>query len=787
MAKQPEKRYVSAGAMADDLASFIDGRPILARRVSAVEKAMIWTKRNPVLSGLTALLTLVLVGTAIGSTLAAFKFREMAKEQTRLTNSANQSATLASEKATEAENEAKEKERLLYYSDMRLAVDSMQQAGGIGAARSLIEKWNSGQRDHRGWEWHWLKAATSSEAKVFKGGGFIDIQFSPDEKLLAFSEGFSVHIVDMKTMQKIRTLRLKGVPRELEFSYDSRFLAIVTRVQHRVSVCEIQTGEMVYESNQFNCEIRQIHWAPNDRQVVFLGPENEKSKPRKCVRVLDTKTWKEEVLPALDVQLEASDLSPNGERMVTQDYKNRNIVVLKSGDWSAGAMRKNESIHAEYFCWNPINDTFAIAAGSQGVQIWNEQAEKLLALNRNQLEYFLCAAWHPAGRYLAAVSREHDVTVWDVETKKLAAELRGNVENAKSVDWSPSGRYIASTTHRAVRVWDLRQSVAYNEIPVHHVGERTELRWHSDQGLFVNHFERVSSVANPKRITDVLASTKKTNQVDEKLYAVSPSNRFWAGVKDEIIEIHQFDDDKNVVDVFDGQLKLKERVDGDGNQMRRVMDLVFNPTNPKQLMFVSTRFKDEEVVEKGSPYVHKRGIYLWDIGRKERPKLIAKIRRFYPSAVWDPTGTKVAVSDEQSTVVVDAADRCGEILWETPNQTRATHAVCFSPDGKHVLRVGKDCQVIVFDAKDGRRLRSFVGHRLQIRDVKWAADGSRIATASDDGTVRVWDFETGETTFMFKQDHPVYSVAWHPDGKRLAAVFSDGKVRIWDSRLGYED
>ena len=74
MAKRPDRRYATAGALADDLSRFIDGRPIHARRVSTLEKALIWAKRNPVLSAVTSFLVLVLIGTAVGSTLAALKF-----------------------------------------------------------------------------------------------------------------------------------------------------------------------------------------------------------------------------------------------------------------------------------------------------------------------------------------------------------------------------------------------------------------------------------------------------------------------------------------------------------------------------------------------------------------------------------------------------------------------------------------------------------------------------------------------------------------------------------------
>jgi len=59
-------------------------------------------------------------------------------------------------------------------------------------------------------------------------------------------------------------------------------------------------------------------------------------------------------------------------------------------------------------------------------------------------------------------------------------------------------------------------------------------------------------------------------------------------------------------------------------------------------------------------------------------------------------------------------------------------------------------------------------------------DGSRLATATEDGTVRVWDPESGEELVVLRgHDAVVGSVAFSPDGARLASVAADGLVRVW--------
>ena len=66
LAKEPARRYASAGALADDLRRWLDGRPILARPVSSLEKIALWSRRNPALATITAVSTLLLVAGVAG-------------------------------------------------------------------------------------------------------------------------------------------------------------------------------------------------------------------------------------------------------------------------------------------------------------------------------------------------------------------------------------------------------------------------------------------------------------------------------------------------------------------------------------------------------------------------------------------------------------------------------------------------------------------------------------------------------------------------------------------------
>ena len=118
----------------------------------------------------------------------------------------------------------------------------------------------------------------------------------------------------------------------------------------------------------------------------------------------------------------------------------------------------------------------------------------------------------------------------------------------------------------------------------------------------------------------------------------------------------------------------------------------------------------------------------------------------------------------------------------------------FSPDGKSVARVSQnDKSLTLWDASTGRKRDSFRGEGFPTFNFDMNTDGTRLATANNDGVVRIWDMQSGRGLFVLndprnpKTDAAYLDAAgllsYTPDGARLVTGGARA-VQLWDATQG---
>ncbi|MBH8563249.1 PD40 domain-containing protein [Nostoc sp. CENA67] len=107
------------------------------------------------------------------------------------------------------------------------------------------------------------------------------------------------------------------------------------------------------------------------------------------------------------------------------------------------------------------------------------------------------------------------------------------------------------------------------------------------------------------------------------------------------------------------------------------------------------------------------------------------------------------------------------------------YSVSFSHDGKTIATASLDGTARLWNLQ-GQLLQRFQGHQGGVYGVSFSPDGKTIATASDDKTARFWNLQ-GQLLQRF-QGHqgPVNSVSFSPDGKTIATASDDKTGRLWN-------
>jgi len=93
-------------------------------------------------------------------------------------------------------------------------------------------------------------------------------------------------------------------------------------------------------------------------------------------------------------------------------------------------------------------------------------------------------------------------------------------------------------------------------------------------------------------------------------------------------------------------------------------------------------------------------------------------------------------------------------------------------------------QALVEDAVRRGLARELRGHTGDIELVVLAPDGLRLATASDDATIRMWNLADESSVMLRGHEGPVEAVAFSPDGTTLASAGTDGDVWLWNGASG---
>ena len=137
----------------------------------------------------------------------------------------------------------------------------------------------------------------------------------------------------------------------------------------------------------------------------------------------------------------------------------------------------------------------------------------------------------------------------------------------------------------------------------------------------------------------------------------------------------------------------------------------------------------------------------------------------------------------------------GEELFTLRGHSNSVSGVAFSPDRKRLASASADHTVKVWDITNGKELHALAGHEKQVTCVAFDPERNELASGGADGSVKTWNATTGKEILTFRGHMQfgsgVHSLTYNRDGTRLAsgngAASGELTVKIWDPNTGKEE
>ena len=175
---------------------------------------------------------------------------------------------------------------------------------------------------------------------------------------------------------------------------------------------------------------------------------------------------------------------------------------------------------------------------------------------------------------------------------------------------------------------------------------------------------------------------------------------------------------------------------------------------------------------------------IWDFETgKEKHRLM--IPSTVKQLVFSPDDTTLlAATGDGSLYLYDPAT--GKLRKSWLAHTQEIRAIGFLPGGDRILSVSYDRLVKAWDVKTGEELYRCEGHAVRAQGLAISSDGKWFISGA--GNMHKWDAQTGKLlkNYAVPSEHVVTSVKLSPDNSTIASVGYDGTLRIWDVQSGRE-
>jgi WD40 repeat protein len=406
--------------------------------------------------------------------------------------------------------------------------------------------------------------------------------------------------------------------------------------------------------------------------------------------------------------------------------------------------------------FSPHGDLLATGGQGGAVRLWSPATGRLLTDLSGHTGRVYTLAFHPSEPLLASGDTDGNVRVWDTAAGALRHELSGHHAAIYWVAFSPDGTLLATgDSAGAVRLWDATTGQLRHTLSGH-----TGSVW-----PFVFRGDSAQLAISDDQYTTRLWDTA-TGQCRHTL----------TGHGRQVTWVRfSGDGSKLATSGNDGVVRLWHPASG------RLMDRLIGTDN-RLVMLEAALFSPD-------------GRYLVTVGNDGRLNLLNLAENRYErhidvqsAPIWavafSPSGEELATANDDDTVRIWYRTT-GRLVHTLAEHRGRVRSIAFSADGSMIATGCDDSKVRLWDAESGELISTLSGHTDRVYAVDFAGDV--VASASWDGTARIWEVPSGQPRHELALHRgKLWTAAFDPSGKLLATAGDDLVIRLWDPITGQE-
>jgi eukaryotic-like serine/threonine-protein kinase len=808
--KDRTRRYETANGLARDVERYLANEPVEARPSSVGYRVRKFVRRNrgPVLAASLAVVCLLagVVGTSLGLVEARRQRNQAEVAQAAERDERDRTAAalgrehealaartvaldeLAAEKRQS--DRALERERQTAYLHRVTLAHREWLMNDPGRAADLLAECPP---DLRAWEWHYVRRLLHGEVAAFLGHKrqVTGVAFAPDGTRVVSADASTVAVWDAATGVESLTLPKRENTAwtgawSVAYSPDGRWVA--TGGFQTVAVRDARTGKEAWSVSGHDSLVRAIVFSPNGKRVATASGIRHDPKRRDSggeVKVWDTETGKELLrLPVRSTWANCVSFSPDGrfvaagagELAVLAPPSPTEVLVWDTDSGKEVAVLKGNGFWVTAVAFSPDSQRLASASADRTVRVWQVPSGQAVHTLRGHTEWVRAVAFTPDGTEVVSAGDDRVIRVWDASTGLERRAIRGHTHPIQALAINRDGTRLASAsgddrTGGEVRVWDVTADQAartYRD----HTARVAAITFDPAGRLFASASESMSSGRPGEVLVREVGSGKTTLKLTGKhmgftAVRFAPSGEFLAAAGDEGVN-------------------LWNPATGAPLPLLRVR--VF----PMGGFAISPDGKTVAAVRNG-------GVTMWD----RASGLVVRELRAHPinqvDVVFHPDGKLLATSSWGGwfSHKVDGKDRTENLpnevkVWdvETGREIRTLRGgglgLAYSADGTALASGSQDGVVTVWDTTNWESRATLRGHTGSVRGLAFSPDGGRIVTAGSDHSIRLWDAATGQEVMALRgHEEPVLAVAFSPEGRYIVSGGGDsgkpGQVKVWDA------